>query len=89
MHRLSAMDDPEAPLSHHWLDSTHITWGVVTAGYTWRQLKLEASAFNGREPDEFHYNIEMRKLDSYPVRSRTTRTRDWSHAGELRAPGKS
>jgi hypothetical protein len=26
MHRFSAMDNPEAPLTHHWLDSTHITF---------------------------------------------------------------
>ena len=50
MHRLSGMDEPEAPLSHHWLDSTHICFGVVTGGYTWRQLRLEASRFNGRDP---------------------------------------
>jgi hypothetical protein len=68
MHRLSAMDNPEAPLGHHWLDSTHISWGVVTAGYTWKQLKLEASGFNGREPDENRYNIELRSLDSYAAR---------------------
>lgn len=69
MHRLSGMDNPEAPLSHHWLDSTHVAWGVVTGGYIWTLLKLEASAFNGREPDEFHYNIETRALDSYALRA--------------------
>jgi len=68
MHRLSGMDNPEAPLGHHWLDSTHISWGVVTAGYTFKQLKLEASGFNGREPDENRYNIELRPLDSYAAR---------------------
>lgn len=68
MHRLSGMDNPEAPLAHHWLDSTHITWGVVTAGYTWKDLKLEASGFNGREPDENRYNIEVRSFDSYAAR---------------------
>ena len=34
MHRQSGMDSPEAPISHHWLDSTHVTFGVVTAGYS-------------------------------------------------------
>jgi hypothetical protein len=68
MHRLSGMDNPEAPLGHHWLDSTHISWGVVTAGYSFKQLKLEASGFNGREPDENRYNIELRPLDSYAAR---------------------
>ena len=69
MHRLSGMDNPEAPLTHHWLDSTHITWGVVTAGYSWRNVKLEASGFNGREPDQDRYNIELRSFDSYSVRA--------------------
>jgi hypothetical protein len=78
MHRLSGMDNPEAPLSHHWLDSTHVAWGVVTGGYTWRLLKLEASAFNGREPDQFHYNIETRSLDSYAVRATAAPTADLS-----------
>jgi hypothetical protein len=68
MHRLSGMDDPEAPLSHHWLDSTHVTFGVVTAGYVWRDFKLDASAFNGREPDENRYSIQLRGLDSYAAR---------------------
>jgi hypothetical protein len=69
MHRLSGMDNPEAPLAHHWLDSTHVSWGVATAGYTWRGVKLEASAFNGREPDQFHYNIQTGSLDSYALRA--------------------
>src|ERR1700724_440721 len=78
MHRLSGMDNPEAPLSHHWLDSTHISWGVVTGGYTWKALRLEASAFNGREPDQNRYNIEARSLDSYAARASYNPTRDWS-----------
>ena len=32
MHRPSAQNDPFAPLGHHWMDATHITYGVVTAG---------------------------------------------------------
>ena len=83
MHRLSAIDDPEAPLSHHWLDSTHISWGVVTGGYTWKQLRLEASAFNGREPDQHRYNIEVRSLDSYAARVSYNPTRDWSLQGSF------
>jgi hypothetical protein len=78
MHRLSGMDNPEAPLAHHWLDSTHITWGVLTGGWTWRQLRLEASAFNGREPDQNRYNIELRRLDSYSARLSYNPTPDWS-----------
>ena len=47
----SIMDSPEAPISHHWLDSTHISFGVVTAGLVLGDFKLEGSRFNGREPD--------------------------------------
>jgi len=68
MHRFSIVDNPEAPLGHHWLDSTHVTYGVLTGGYQWDRIKLEASAFNGREPDQNRYNVELRRLDSYAVR---------------------
>ena len=83
MHRLSGMDNPQAPLSHHWLDSTHISWGVVTGGYTWKALRLEASVFNGREPDQDRYNIELRSLDSYAARVSYNPTRDWSLQGSF------
>jgi hypothetical protein len=68
MHRTSAMDNPEAPISHHWLDSTHITFGVVTAGVVLNDWKLEASAFRGREPDQVRYDIERPALDSFAGR---------------------
>ena len=68
MHRTSGMDIPEAPITHHWLDSTHITFGVVTAGVVLDMWKLEASAFRGREPDQYRYDIEAPKLDSFSGR---------------------
>lgn len=68
MHRLAAMDSPEAPISHHWFDSTHITFGVVTAGVVMGDWKLEASQFRGREPDEDRYDIETGDLDSTSAR---------------------
>lgn len=68
MHRMSILDSPEAPISHHWLDSGHITFGVVTAGYVHDTWKIEASRFHGREPDENRYNIETGSLDSTAVR---------------------
>jgi hypothetical protein len=77
-HRLSGMDNPEAPLTHHWLDSTHVTFGVVTAGYVGRQFKVEASAFNGREPDQHRYDVELRPLDSWSARLAWNPARDWS-----------
>ncbi len=68
MHRLSAMDSPEAPITHHWLDSTHIVFGVVTAGFVHDRWKAEVSRFKGREPDEDRYDIENPKLDSTAAR---------------------
>ncbi|UPT64396.1 MAG: hypothetical protein M0D54_07680 [Hyphomonadaceae bacterium JAD_PAG50586_4] len=68
MHRMAAMDSPEAPLTHHWFDSTHITFGVVTAGWVHDNWKIEASQFRGREPDEERYDIETGDLDSTSVR---------------------
>ena len=78
MHRASGLDSPEAPISHHWLDSTHVSFGVLTAGYTWRQLRFEASTFHGREPDQFRYNIETGPLDSAAARVTWNPDPDWS-----------
>ncbi len=68
MHRFSANENPEAPLLHHWLDSTHVAFGVVTLGYINRDVKLEVSSFRGREPDQNRYNIETGALDSWSAR---------------------
>ncbi|HYD87965.1 MAG TPA: hypothetical protein VEA80_10850 [Vitreimonas sp.] len=68
MHRMAAMDSPEAPITHHWFDSTHITFGVVTLGYVRGDWKFEASQFRGREPDEERYDIETGELDSTALR---------------------
>ena len=62
MHRFSGMRNPEAPLTHHWLDSTHITFGVATLGASQGPFQLEGSWFNGREPDQQRWNIETRRL---------------------------
>ena len=68
MHRASGERIPEAPITHHFLDSTHITFGVLTAGVSSGPWTLEASRFNAREPDEERWNIETSKLDSSSVR---------------------
>ncbi len=68
MHRFSGIRNPEAPLTHHWLDSTHITFGVATLGASKGPVQLEASWFNGREPDQFRWNIETRRFDSWSTR---------------------
>jgi uncharacterized cupredoxin-like copper-binding protein len=89
MHRFSGEDNPEAPISHHWLDSTHIAFGVVTLGYVYGDMKLEGSAFRGREPDESRYNIETGKLDSSSIRFSYNPTRNWSlqaSRGHIKSP---
>ena len=68
MHRASANLHSTAPLSHHELDSTHITHGVVTAGVRTGLWQLEASAFQGREPDENRTDLDLGALDSFSVR---------------------
>ena len=78
MHRMSSMDSPEAPITHHWLDSTHITFGVVTTGWVHKDWKIEVSAFKGREPDQRRYDIETPKLDSEAVRVSYNPTANWS-----------
>lgn len=69
LHRESARYNPEAPITHHWFDSTHLSFGVVTAGIATPRWQLEASAFRGREPDEVREDIETPKLDSWSVRA--------------------
>ncbi|HEY2104043.1 MAG TPA: heavy metal-binding domain-containing protein [Chthoniobacterales bacterium] len=64
MHRLSAMDNPDAPIGHHWEDSTHITFGVATLGAVWKSVKVEGSIFTGREPDENRYDFDRPRFDS-------------------------
>jgi hypothetical protein len=80
-HRPSAMADPFAPISHHWLDSTHISFGVLTAGVFTRTAKLEASWFNGREPDEGRLDFDLRTPDSYATRLSVNPSREWSLQG--------
>jgi hypothetical protein len=68
MHRFSGMDDPAAPISHHWLDSTHITFGVLTGGVVLGDWKIEGSLFNGREPDQHRWDFDPLRLDSASAR---------------------
>jgi hypothetical protein len=68
MHRPVAYDLPAAPIGHHWEDSTHVTFGVITAGVVSTKFKLEASTFTGREPNEARYNFDPIHLDSQSAR---------------------
>jgi len=78
MHRVSGMDDPAAPITHHWLDATHITYGVITWGVVHGDWKLEGSAFNGREPDQHRWNFDPPRLDSWSGRVSWNPTQNWA-----------
>jgi hypothetical protein len=89
MHRWSASENPSAPLAHHQQDSTHIAFGVLTSGFTYRKFKLEGSVFNGREPDENRYNFEAHPWNSRSVRLSYAPNKNWSAQwsyGLLRRP---
>ncbi|MBN8568040.1 MAG: hypothetical protein J0M18_00295 [Ignavibacteria bacterium] len=68
MHRVSSSNNPDAPLSHHWQDATHITFGVGTLGIRLNIFRIEGSIFSGREPDENRYNFDKPTFDSYSYR---------------------
>ena len=89
MHRPSASENPAAVLSHHYQDSSHISFGVITTGFTYRWFKLEGSIFNGREPDEDRYDFEAHPWNSRSARLSFAPNRNWamqiSH-GLLRNP---
>lgn len=89
MHRFSGMDIPEAPITHHWLDSTHITFGVASAGYVWKQFKIDGSIFTGREADQYRWDFDSAKFDSYSGRLTYNPTKNWSAQvsyGDLHSP---
>src|SRR3989344_2421985 len=76
LHRFSAFFNPEAPITHHWLDSTHIVFGVATLGFVHDWLKLDASIFTGREPDQHLWNFDRPRFDSYSARLSINPTED-------------
>jgi hypothetical protein len=78
MHRASASELPLAPLGHHLQDSTHTSFGVVTTGLVMDRVKVEASAFNGREPDERRWGIQLAALDSWSGRVSVAPTARWT-----------
>ena len=77
-HRASASEDPIAPLGHHLEDSTHIASDVITTGFTYRFARIEASGFHGREPDEFRWDIDSGKIDSWSIRATVNPALNWS-----------
>jgi len=89
LHRPSAQNIPDAPLGHHWQDSTHIVFGVFTGGLVYKDFKVDASVFNGREPDENRYDIDHPRFNSYSARLSFNPTENSSYQvslGYLRNP---
>src|SRR6185503_4094560 len=89
MHRASAMDNPTAPLGHHLFDSTHVAFGVVTAAVDRGPFVVEASVFNGREPDQDRWNIDFGRLDSFSGRVWFKPNAEWefqASSGHLTEP---
>jgi hypothetical protein len=78
IHRASAAELPLAPLSHHLQDSTHTSFGVVTTGFVIDRVKLEGSAFNGREPNEERWSIQPAPLDSWSGRASVAAASNWT-----------
>lgn len=89
MHRPSALYNPDAPLSHHWADATHITFGVATLGIRYGNFKIEGSSFTGKEPDEHRFNFDKPRFDSWSGRLSYNPSKNWalqvSH-GFLKSP---
>ena len=93
-HRASASEIPLAPLGHHLQDSTHIAEDVITVGLTHHNLRLEASGFHGREPDEHRWGLDSGKIDSWSTRVSFNLASNWStqfsvaqlHSPEALAP---
>jgi len=77
-HRASASEDPIAALGHHLEDSTHISDDVITVGITHKIVRLEASGFHGREPDENRWTIEAGTIDSWSTRLTVQPGQTWS-----------
>jgi hypothetical protein len=89
MHRGSAKLNPEAPITHHWFDSNHITYGVGTIGFATSKVQIEGSIFTGREPDERRWNIEKPRFDSWSVRATWNPSPNWAlqaSTGRLKTP---
>lgn len=78
MHRASSFDNPMTPLTHHLFDSTHVSFGVVTASVDHGPWALEGSVFNGREPDEHRWDFDFGRMDSVSGRIWFKPTAEWA-----------
>ena len=78
IHRFSGDEIPETPIGHHWLDSTHVTYGVATLGLVYQKVKFESSVFRGHEPDEHRFNFDQPTFDSYSFRLSYNPASNWA-----------
>jgi hypothetical protein len=88
-HRASALENPVGTLGHHQEDSTHIADDVITVGFTQGMVRLEASGFHGREPDEHRWQVQQGAIDSWSTRLTVQPGQDWSGQysyGRLHSP---
>lgn len=88
-HRVSALENPVGTLGHHQEDSTHISDDVVTAGLTASWLRVEASGFHGREPNEHRWEVTQGAIDSWSIRVTAQPGQNWSgqySLGQLHSP---
>jgi hypothetical protein len=88
-HRASALENPVGTLGHHQEDSTHIADDVVTVGFTQGIVRVEASGFHGREPNEHRWEIQQGAIDSWSARLTVQPGRNWSGQysyGRLKSP---
>jgi hypothetical protein len=67
-HRSSAAELPQAPLAHHWEDSEHIVYNVVTGAVMYKFIRWEVSGFHGAEPGENRWIVTPGAIDSWASR---------------------
>jgi hypothetical protein len=88
-HRASAFELPQATLSHHWQDSTHIAANVATVALKHKWVRLEMSGFNGTEPGENRWDIDWGPMNSYSARLTVLPSKNWlmqASAGRITKP---
>lgn len=88
-HRASASEMPQGALSHHVQDSTHIAGSVVTAGAQRGAIGFSVSGFHGREPDEYRWDLDTGRLDSWAARFTYDPSPNWTaqiSTGHLKHP---
>lgn len=89
MHRASAAEYPFSALSHHTFDSSHVSYGVITAAVDHGPWVVEGSLFNGREPDENRWDFDFGRLDSFSGRVWYRPNDEWelqASSGRLKNP---